>query len=78
MKIIADLYEPDVCLLPIGGWYTMSPKEAAYACNLLGAKAVIPMHFGTFPVLTGTPDELRELVGKQTEVIAMKPGESLR
>lgn len=78
MRIIAELYEPDVCFLPIGDLYTMSPREAAYAVKLLNAKAVIPMHFGTFPVLTGTPDELAELVGDQTEVVAMKPGETLR
>ena len=77
MQIIADLYEPDICLLPIGGWYTMSPKEAAYACNLLGAKTVVPMHFGTFPILTGTPDELSKLVGNSTEVVEMTPGEPL-
>ena len=77
MKIIADLYEPDICLLPIGGWYTMSPREAAYACNLLSAKTVVPMHFGTFPILTGTPDELRKLVGSGVDVAEMKPGETI-
>ena len=78
MRIIAELYEPDVCVLPIGDFYTMSPREAAYAVKLLGAKTVIPMHFGTFPVLTGTPDELSKLVGDQAEIVAMKPGETLR
>jgi L-ascorbate metabolism protein UlaG (beta-lactamase superfamily) len=78
MKIIADLYEPDVCLLPIGDLYTMSPREAAYAVKLMDAKTVVPMHFGTFPVLTGTPDELQRLVGKGVEVVDAKPGEALK
>jgi L-ascorbate metabolism protein UlaG (beta-lactamase superfamily) len=76
MKIIGELYEPDVSILPIGDFYTMGPREAAYSAKLVGAKTVIPMHFGTFPVLTGTPDELRKLVGKGTDVVALKPGES--
>lgn len=78
MKIIGELYEPDVCLLPIGDLYTMSPREAAYATKLLDAKTVIPMHFGTFPVLTGTPDELQKLVGKGVDVIELKPGEAAK
>lgn len=73
MKIIAELYEPDICLLPIGDLYTMSPKEAAYAIDLLGAKTVIPMHFGTFPALTGSPDELRKLAPK-CEIVDLEPG----
>lgn len=76
MKIIAELYLPDVVFLPIGDLYTMGPREAAYACRLMGARRVIPMHYGTFPALTGTPEELKELVRDLgTEVIAMKPGE---
>ena len=58
MEIIGDLYDPDVAFLPIGDFYTMSPKEAAYAVELLDVDVVVPMHYGTFPVLTGTPDEL--------------------
>ena len=76
MKIIHDLYAPDIAMLPIGDHYTMSPREAAYACNLLQAKTVIPMHFGTFPVLTGKPSELQRLV-PNIEVREMKPGETL-
>jgi L-ascorbate metabolism protein UlaG (beta-lactamase superfamily) len=75
MKIIHDLYAPDIAMLPIGDHYTMSPREAAYACNLLQAKTVIPMHFGTFPVLTGRPSELQKLVSN-VEIIEMKPGET--
>jgi L-ascorbate metabolism protein UlaG (beta-lactamase superfamily) len=73
MKIIRELYAPDIAMLPIGDRFTMSPREAAYACNLLQPKTVIPMHFGTFPLLTGTPGQLRKLV-KDVEVVEMKPG----
>ena len=63
-------------MIPIGDHYTMSPREAAYACNLLKAKTVIPMHFGTFPVLTGKPGDLQKLL-PDVEIIAMKPGMTL-
>jgi L-ascorbate metabolism protein UlaG (beta-lactamase superfamily) len=76
MAIIRDIYAPEIALLPIGDHYTMSPREAAYACNLLKPKAVVPMHFGTFPVLTGTPAELKKLVSG-IEVVEMKPGQTL-
>ncbi len=78
MKIIAELYQPELLLLPIGDLFTMSPKEAAYACRLMNAKKVIPMHYATFPPLKGTPQELRELISDLgTEVIELSPGESL-
>jgi len=73
MRIIHELYAPEICMLPIGDYYTMGPREAAYACKLLKCKTVIPMHFGTFPVLTGRPSALHKLVPDQ-EVIEMKPG----
>jgi len=73
MAIIRDLYAPDIAMIPIGDHYTMSPREAAYACNLLQAKTVIPMHFGTFPVLTGRPSTLQKLV-PGVEIVEMKPG----
>ncbi len=76
MAIIRELYAPDVAMIPIGDHYTMSPREAAYACNLLKAKTVIPMHFGTFPILTGKPSELQKLV-PGTEVVEMKPGQTI-
>ncbi|HLW86731.1 MAG TPA: metal-dependent hydrolase [Candidatus Sulfotelmatobacter sp.] len=75
MAIIRELYAPDIAMLPIGDHFTMGPREAAYACNLLKAKTVIPMHFATFPVLTGTPGALQKLV-PGVEVLAMKPGET--
>ena len=59
MRIIADLYKPSLAILPIGGLYTMDPREAAYACRLLKPKYVVGMHYGTFPVLAGTPAELK-------------------
>ncbi len=73
MQIICDLYTPEIAMLPIGDHFTMSPREAAYACNLLKPKTVIPMHFGTFPVLTGRPSQLQKLV-PNIEVVEMKPG----
>jgi L-ascorbate metabolism protein UlaG (beta-lactamase superfamily) len=78
MKIIGDLYNPQVALLPIGGHYTMGPEGAVYACKLIRPKYVIPMHFSTFPVLTGTPEAFQELMKEVpgTTVILLKPGES--
>ena len=73
MAIIRDIYAPEIAMLPIGDHYTMSPREAAYACNLLKPKTVIPMHYGTFPVLTGTPGALQKLVSG-VEVLEMQPG----
>ena len=76
MAIIRELYAPHIAMLPIGDHYTMSPREAAYACNLLRPQTVIPMHFATFPVLTGRPSELSKLV-KGVEVLEMKPGQTI-
>jgi len=76
MAIIRELYAPEIVMLPIGDHYTMGPREAAYACNLLKPKTVIPMHFGTFPLLTGTPSKLHELI-PGVEVLEMKPGTTL-
>lgn len=59
MKFIGELYRPDLALLPIGDLYTMGPREAAVACRLIKPNVIIGMHYGTFPVLTGTPRELR-------------------
>jgi L-ascorbate metabolism protein UlaG (beta-lactamase superfamily) len=79
MKIIGELYAPELAMLPIGDFYTMGPREAALAIRLLGAKHVVPMHFGTFPALTGTPAELQRLTQDIAglEIHALKPGESL-
>jgi L-ascorbate metabolism protein UlaG (beta-lactamase superfamily) len=78
MALIHDLYAPEVVLLPIGGHFTMAPKEAAYAVTLLKPKVVIPMHYGTFPVLTGDPEALKQLVGHTADVVALRPGETYR
>jgi len=78
MRIIQELYQPDLVMLPVGDVFTMGPREASYACNLLRPKAVIPMHFGTFPLLTGTPQELeRRIKDSGVELHTMKPGETL-
>lgn len=79
MKLIAELYAPEVAMLPIGDFYTMGPREAAMAIRLLNVKRVIPMHYGTFPVLTGTPEELKKLTQDipDLEIHVMKPGESI-
>jgi L-ascorbate metabolism protein UlaG (beta-lactamase superfamily) len=74
MALIRELYAPDVVFLPIGDLYTMGPKQAALACKLLGAKKVVPMHYGTFPPLTGTPEALRALVGGSVDVLRLEPG----
>jgi L-ascorbate metabolism protein UlaG (beta-lactamase superfamily) len=73
MVIIRELYAPQIAMIPIGDHYTMSPREAAYACKLLKPETVIPMHFGTFPVLTGKPGDLEKLT-PGLEVVEMKPG----
>jgi L-ascorbate metabolism protein UlaG (beta-lactamase superfamily) len=75
MALIARLYEPTVAVLPIGGHYTMSPKEAALALELLGNPRCIPGHWGTFPLLTGTPAELAGLTSAVVENIA--PGDTV-
>jgi L-ascorbate metabolism protein UlaG (beta-lactamase superfamily) len=73
MQLIARIYEPDVAVIPIGDHFTMGPREAAVALELLGVKRCVPCHYGTFPLLTGTPDELRCLA-PGVEVIAPEPG----
>ncbi|MEN3046088.1 MAG: metal-dependent hydrolase [Candidatus Hydrothermales bacterium] len=79
MEIIGELYKPDLALLPIGSHYTMGPLEASFACKLLKPRFVIPMHYGTFPILTGTPDEFKKLLDPSLniEVIILKPGEEI-
>jgi L-ascorbate metabolism protein UlaG (beta-lactamase superfamily) len=76
MQLIARIYRPDVVVLPIGGHYTMDPKEAAVALELLGAKRCVPCHYGTFPVLKGTPQELKQLA-PDVDVADIEPGDSI-
>ena len=75
MALIKRLYAPDLAVLPIGSHFTMDPREAAVACELLGVKHVVPCHYGTFPFLTGTPDDLRREV-KGVEVLELTPGQT--
>jgi len=77
MAVIAELGKFDAAFLPIGGFYTMGPERAAKAVSLLGVKTVIPMHFGTFPILAGRPDQLQELVGNGVKVLDIKPGDTV-
>jgi L-ascorbate metabolism protein UlaG (beta-lactamase superfamily) len=74
MELIAELYKPDLAFLPVGDLFTMGPREAAVACRLLNVPTVIPMHFGTFPALTGTPGHLQKLA-PETEIWELIPGE---
>ncbi len=79
MKLIGELYHPDVVCLPIGDHYTMDPAQGALAVRMLGSKVVIPMHYGTFPALSGTPERLRALTQDIAglQIIDLKPGETL-
>ncbi|MEE9214201.1 MAG: metal-dependent hydrolase [Thermodesulfobacteriota bacterium] len=79
MRLIAEIYKPQLAMLPIGDVFTMSPLEASYACRFLKPKFVIPIHYATFPVLTGTPEQLQELTEdiEDMEILALKPGETL-
>jgi L-ascorbate metabolism protein UlaG (beta-lactamase superfamily) len=79
MALIAERYHPTVAMLPIGGYFTMDPQGAALAVRLLQVKTVIPMHFGTFPALTGTPEQLSAALKKSAtaaRVLTFKPGET--
>ena len=80
MQLIGELYRPDVTLLPIGDQVVMGPYEAAHATRLLGARHVVPIHYGTFPFLPGTPEEFQKHVNQVapgTTVHVMKPGDDL-
>jgi L-ascorbate metabolism protein UlaG (beta-lactamase superfamily) len=76
MQLIGRLYAPDVAVLPIGDFYTMGPAEAALALELLGSPRCVPCHYGTFPALTGTPDELRRLAAG-VEIVSIEPGQTV-
>ncbi len=79
MALIGELYGPDLALLPIGDFYTMGPRDAAKACELLGVGRALPMHWGTFPALPGTPAAFRAELKKRglsTEVVELAPGQS--
>ena len=77
MALIRELYAPQVAMLPIGGGYTMGPKEAAVAVRLLDVQLVLPIHWGTMPQLAGRPEELAALLGAAEKVALLSPGDSL-
>lgn len=74
MRLIGERFNPEIAILPIGGHYTMGPEGAGMAAELSGASMTIPVHYATFPILAGTPDELRQHTKK--EVVALEPGET--
>lgn len=77
MRLIGEIYSPDIAFLPIGDRFTMGPDTAALAARWLGVKQVVPMHYGTFPLLAGTPEQLQKhLTGSGIEVLILKPGET--
>jgi L-ascorbate metabolism protein UlaG (beta-lactamase superfamily) len=76
MALIARIYEPDVAVLPIGDWFTMGPREAAVALELLGNPRCVPCHWGTFGLLTGTPQKLKELA-PEADVVEFDPGDTI-
>jgi L-ascorbate metabolism protein UlaG (beta-lactamase superfamily) len=79
MQLIAEIHRPELAFLPIGDLFTMDPAQAARACRLLGVREVVPIHWGTFPPLTGTPGELESECGNlgiNCRVVTLQPGES--
>jgi len=76
MQLIGQIYQPEIALLPIGGHYTMGPREAAVATRLVGARTILPIHFGTFPPLVGTPGELASMIDSSVRVIHWNPADS--
>jgi L-ascorbate metabolism protein UlaG (beta-lactamase superfamily) len=82
MRLIGELWKPELAILPIGGHFTMGPREAALAAELLGVRHVIPIHYGTFPILAGTPEQLRGALEARgltdVEVHAPEPGGTVR
>jgi L-ascorbate metabolism protein UlaG (beta-lactamase superfamily) len=76
MVLIRELYQPELALLPIGDYYTMGPLQASHAARLIKPKRVIPMHYGTFPALTGRPEDLEQrLSGDAIQVWTLKQGD---
>jgi L-ascorbate metabolism protein UlaG (beta-lactamase superfamily) len=76
MQLIGRIYSPEVAVLPIGCHFTMDPREAGVALELLGSPRCVPCHYGTFPLLKGTPDELRRHAPDGVEIVALEPGET--
>jgi len=76
MRLIGEMYKPEIAFLPIGDRFTMDPAAAAKACEFLGVRQVVPMHWGTFPLLTGTPADLKKFVPRGVEVLELQPGQT--
>ena len=77
MRLIAEMYKPEIAFLPIGDHFTMGPEGAALAARMLGVRQVVPMHYGTVPVLTGTPERLKHFTDPHgIDVLVLKPGET--
>lgn len=76
MRLIGEFFQPDLSFLPIGDRYTMGPPSAAKAVEFTQTPRVIPIHYGTFPIVSGDPEEFKRLVGDRAEVIILKPGET--
>jgi L-ascorbate metabolism protein UlaG (beta-lactamase superfamily) len=77
MELIGRIYDPDLAVLPIGDHFTMGPKEAAVAVDLLGVRRIVPCHWGTFSLLRGTPDQLKALVPGDVTIESLQPGDSV-
>jgi L-ascorbate metabolism protein UlaG (beta-lactamase superfamily) len=77
LELYGELYEPDIIAVPMGDYYTMGPKEAALCCELINAEVAIPIHYGTFPVLTGDPEEFKNYTEEysETKVLIPQPGD---
>jgi L-ascorbate metabolism protein UlaG (beta-lactamase superfamily) len=80
MRLIGEYYKPDLVLMPIGGHFVMDPRDAAYATReMLKSRYVVPIHYGTFPVLKGTPQEYQQFLGQTTtQVFPLNPGDVVR
>ena len=76
MRLIAEMHAPSIGFLPIGDHFTMGPEGAARAASLLGLRQVVPMHYGTFPVLTGTPEKLEAFLDPGIETLVLAPGQT--
>lgn len=76
MKLIGEIYRPDVLLVPIGGRFTMDEEQAARAVKFVKPKVVIPMHYNTFPLIKADPEKFAALVGDTAKVVVLKPGET--
>ena len=78
LKLVGEFFHPDLSFIPIGDRYTMGPASAAKAVEFIKTKKVVPIHYGTFPLIAADPEEFKRLVGAAAEVLILKPGETIR